>query len=273
MKRLILTVLGAVALIPLAAAGAQMRGSSMGGGRTSSGPARTGSFSHGPAFSRGPIGSAPSRGPMVSAPHAGPIVTARPTGARVFAPSGRFGTFPNRFNRFGRRAFFPRCFDGFPCRDRFFFSSSVFVGYPFGYSYPYYPYYPGDYYSPDPAYAAPAPVANTDNESNIELAREVQRLSDEVEDLRYEERRNSEPARPTPAPSRSGASLSAQTPAGSTTFVMRDGRHIVAQNYAIAGQTLWVVDEHRSRKFSLADIDRDATEKLNAENGIDLKLH
>jgi hypothetical protein len=91
-------------------------------------------------------------------------------------------------------------------------------------------------------------------------------LSDEIEDLRNEQRRGASPERATPAPS---SSQSVPAPA---TFVLRDGNHLTAQNYAIAGQSLWIMDEHRARKIDLADVDRSATEQLNAANGVDLKL-
>jgi hypothetical protein len=55
-------------------------------------------------------------------------------------------------------------------------------------------------------------------------------------------------------------------------FVFRDGRRVSAKNYAIAGQTLWVLDEHNARKYQVSDLDRDATEQANAPNGIELRL-
>jgi len=54
--------------------------------------------------------------------------------------------------------------------------------------------------------------------------------------------------------------------------VMRDGSHVVAENYALTGQTLWIFDEHKARKISMSDIDREATEKFNAANGVEIRL-
>lgn len=112
---------------------------------------------------------------------------------------------------------------------------------------------------------APAPVvAGNDQSSDTQLAVEVQRLSDEVEYMRQEQSRQ--------AARQPGSSLSAQSPAASTTFIFRDGQRIVAKNYAIAGQTLWIFNERVAKKFSLADLDRAATEQVNGANGIDLHL-
>jgi hypothetical protein len=61
-------------------------------------------------------------------------------------------------------------------------------------------------------------------------------------------------------------------PAAATTFVFHDGRRIGAQNYAIAGQTLWIFNEHTARKISLVDLDVAATEKANGANGIEFHL-
>jgi hypothetical protein len=73
------------------------------------------------------------------------------------------------------------------------------------------------------------------------------------------------------AAANSGASITAKEPSV-TVFVFRDGRRISAQSYAIAGQTLWVFDEHAARKFQIAELDGQATEKANAAYGVELHL-
>jgi hypothetical protein len=45
--------------------------------------------------------------------------------------------------------------------------------------------------------------------------------------------------------------------------VFRDGRQFSIHNYAIAGQTLWVLNEQASMKIALSDLDPDATQKAN----------
>src|SRR5712671_4795702 len=229
-------------------------GSFHGGGGVRSGP--SGGFrSAGPGGFRsaGPGGFHSAPGGFRSGPgfrSFGPVQ--RPGGFSSFAPSGR--TFSSRsfvssrhvfgdrrfgFRRFhhGRFGFFDDCFG---CRSPFFFGSGLFLGSPF------YPYFPGDYYGDYYGYGPPAQqqpvVVNTANGNSVELATEVQRLTDEVDDLRSEESRRYSQDRAAAA--NSGASMSAREPAAATVFVFRDGHRISAQSYAIAGPTLWIFNEH-----------------------------
>jgi hypothetical protein len=207
--------------------------------------------------------------------------TGHPFAPRTFVPftpiHGGFGHPFGFHNGFHNRVFFNGCF-GFPCGSPFFFGGGFGAGFFFGAPFfggpflgaPYYPYYPGDYYG----YGPPAPpsqpvVVSSDNGGNTQLAVEVQRLSDEVADLRDEEARRYSQERAAAA--NSGASITAKEPAV-TVFVFRDGRRISAQSYAIAGQTLWVFDEHAARKFQIDELDGLATEKANAANGVEIHL-
>jgi hypothetical protein len=170
----------------------------------------------------------------------------------------------NHFRPFG---FGGRCFNGF-CRNPFFFNNPFFFGAGFGLGFPFYPsYIPGfdnGYYGSEQQ--QPMVVSDNNNNSNdIQLAVQMQRLSDEMESMR-EEQRQANAAR------NSGASLTAHQPAETTTFVFRDGHRISTENYAIAGQTLWVLSEHAARKVPLADLDVAATEQANAANGVDLHI-
>ncbi|HEY1526873.1 MAG TPA: hypothetical protein VGH51_11595 [Candidatus Angelobacter sp.] len=181
------------------------------------------------------------------------------------------------FNRpFGFRRFHHRFgfFDGcFGCFSPFFFGSGLFLGSPFLGS-PFYPDYPGDYYGDSYGYGPQAPaqpaVVNNDNGSSVELSAEVQRLTDEVDDLRSEESRRYADDRARAA--NSGASMTAKEPAAATVFVFRDGRRISAKSYAIAGQTLWIFSEQSARKYQIADLDATATEQVNAANGIEFHV-
>jgi hypothetical protein len=198
--------------------------------------------------------------------------------ARPFGPGGH--GFNNGFNHFHHnRVFFNNCF-GFSCGSPFFFGGgfgfgfgagaffgSPFFGLPF-YGPPYYPYYPGDYYGYGPQPQSQPVVVSTDNGNTVQLSADVQRLSDEVADLRNEESRRYSEDR---AAASSGASLSAKEPAV-TVFIFRDGRRFSAQSYAITGQTLWIFDEHAARKFLIADLDFAATERANAANGVEFRV-
>jgi hypothetical protein len=160
---------------------------------------------------------------------------------------------------------FGRCFDGFHCRNAFFFNNPFLFGAGFGFGYPY-GYIPGfdsGYYSAPAPQAAPV---ESNNGNDVQVAVALQRLSDEMESMREEQARQATAARA------SGASISARQPDGAATFVFRDGRRIVTQNYAIAGQTLWLLSEHTARKVSLADLDFQATDQVNSANGVDLRI-
>lgn len=109
-------------------------------------------------------------------------------------------------------------------------------------------------------------MANNDNGDTAQLSADVQRLSDEVSDLRDEQGYSHFTDRGPVPP---GTSLSAKDPAAATVFIFHDGNRISGQNYAITGQTLWIFNEHSARKFPLADLDAAATEKANAANGVE----
>lgn len=210
-----------------------------------------------------------------------PGAVARPVGARAFAPSGRvfFTTtrFPGRFhNRFQNPFFFNNCFT-FPCNGFFgngFFGNGFGFGAGFGFGWPWgfggYPYYSGYPYGYGYGQAPAAQPAVSDTGASTQLAVEMQQLSDEVQDLKEDLRDENRQAaaRPQVPP----GSLSAQPPSASTTFVFRDGHRVITQNYVIAGQTLWIFNEHTAKKISLADLDRAATEQVNSANGVEIRI-
>ena len=218
-----------------------------------------GGFRSGPGFRT--FGPAPRTGGLSAFAPAN-----RPFASRPFVPGRRdFVRFnrPFGFRRFHHRfGFFDDCFG---CVSPFFFGGGLFLGSPF------YPSYYGDYY-PDYYGAPPAQpvVVNSDNGNSVALSAEVQRLTDEVGDLRDEENRRYYEDRARAA--NSGASMTAKEPAAATVFVFRDGRRISAQSYAIAGQTLWIFDEHAARKYQIADLDAASTEKANAANGVEFHV-
>src|SRR5438270_13201203 len=280
MKRLTsLIVLGTAALLLSPSLYAQRGMSGRGGGG--------GSFHSGGGFRSAPSGGFRSGGPagFSSAPRgfrSGPGFSSfgpRTPGLSSFAPSHRtfssrpfvssghvFVNRPFGFRRFHNHfGFFNGCFGCSP----FLFGGGLFLGSPF---YPSYPGFYGDYYGDSYGYGPPPPqpvVVNTDNGNRAQLAAEVQQLTDEVADLRSEENRRYYDDR---ARASSGATLSANEPAVSTLFVFRDGHRISAKSYAIAGQTLWIFSEQSAHKYQVADLDAQATEQVNAANGIEFHV-
>jgi hypothetical protein len=268
---LFFAVLGVVFLIP---AQAQMRGGMRGGfsgARISSG------------FRSGPVMPARGFAPRSRAFSVRPGFAPRGIVARSrFTSSGATFRFNPRRAR-GHVISFPNCI-GFPCfpgrhhffRNSFFFGSPFF-GNPFLFGSPFFsPFatagyipgfdYPSDYY--DQPQQQPV-VVQSDNGGDTQLAMEVQRLSDEISDLRGEQALQEIRNRPAPPP---GTSMSAVSPAAETTFVFRDGHRLTAENYAITGQTLWILNEHAAKKFAISDLDQAATEQVNSANGVELHL-
>lgn len=303
MRRLLsIAVFGAAALL-IPSAQAQMRGGFGGRGGGISAPRVSSGFRSGPAFRSGPV-----MGGRTFAPR-GPVFAGRPGFARPgfarpgFAPRGFAGSRvvvpPGRtvrsfsFGRLQGDIFFSNNCPFFPCHNGFFHHNHFFFGSPFfgagfgfgspffgaGFGNPFFgaPFwgasyipgfdYPYDYYQPpqqQPVAAEPAT-----NASDVQLAMQIQRLSDEISDLRGEQALQRMQNRPAPPP---GTSMSVVPPAAATTFVFKNGNRVTAQNYAITGQTLWVLSEHAAKKFALTDLDRAATEQVNAQSGVELHL-
>jgi hypothetical protein len=148
---------------------------------------------------------------------------------------------------------------------------TVIFSQPFSYGYasPYVwstPFYGASLYA-EPAYVTPQVVqAPAADQNDADLTSAVQRLAREVEELRSEQAaRLSLQARPQPQ-SEPGP------PATPTTLVFRDGRRVDIQNYAIVGQTLWVLEERVSTKVSVSELDLEATQRENRGRGVRFPL-
>ncbi|MGD1214175.1 MAG: hypothetical protein ABR861_04230 [Terriglobales bacterium] len=138
--------------------------------------------------------------------------------------------------------------------------------------YPYYPYagyYPYGYYGwyDDPL------AYNTDNEDQDSYAgasypapypenggglqRDVQALNGKIDRLQADVEARNRPK-------------TDQEPA--TALVFRDQHVEEVRNYAIAGGTLWVLNEQAAKKIPLAQLDLPATVKMNDERGVDFQV-
>ena len=158
-----------------------------------------------------------------------------------------------------------RPFVGGPRFDGFHRQRTVIVAEPFigGYS-PYYsPYFLGTPLYTPPAYPEPTYYTAPVNQNEIDLANEVRRLTEEVERLRQEQ---------ALAASRQSLSVSPPSVPGPppipTTLVFRDGRRMMIENYAIVGESIWILDEKSSARISLAELDLDATQRENSSKGV-----
>jgi hypothetical protein len=143
------------------------------------------------------------------------------------------------------------------------FGRTPYLGYA-PYISPYVYPYPEVYAAP--AYVEPAYTTPVVTQDQADLTYEIQRLSREIEQLREEQaiaaaRIQAVPLAPEP-----------ERPAIPTTLVYRDGRRLTILNYAIVGPTLWILDEQKSTRIDLQDLDLDATVRENRAKGLRFPL-
>jgi hypothetical protein len=133
-----------------------------------------------------------------------------------------------------------------------------------------YPYY----YSPfwwdwaDSSYDSQADNSYAQYQSNAE----INRLSDEVQELREEQRERqyeSSSMRPPAPQPKTEAKQQEDLP---VVLVFLDKRIQEVKNYAVANEMLIVLEGNRRRKYPLADIDLAATMKLNDERGVNFEV-
>lgn len=159
--------------------------------------------------------------------------------------------FPGRFRRHGRR------FGGF-----YPYSSFPYYG---GYGYGYDPFlFSSSYSSPDPNEIAAPYLA-----MNQQLNNQINQLSDEVRSLREEQEARQAAA---PPPQEPGPPPQPIGPSKPTVLAFRDGHTEEIQNYAMVGQTLWILNERRAVKVALTDLDVTATNRANEERGVSFQL-
>lgn len=215
-----------------------------------------------PAFSRMPAASfAPRSFNRMAAP----------VHSRVFVNTGfRQGHHARRFRparRFhpARRVFFNslnnNCFGAFSLNSPFCNN----VIYPY-YSYPIFPYdYPAQQYTQPPV-AYPA-----DDSQTRALSLEIERLSEEIDSLREQQERHENQ---TAAPEDQAATRPSRPPGLSSppyTLILRDGRQMLAENYAVSGGTIWILDQNKVKKIPLSEIDTAATQRANADTDFRLR--
>jgi hypothetical protein len=63
-----------------------------------------------------------------------------------------------------------------------------------------------------------------------------------------------------------------EEPETPTLLVFKDGRQVEIGNYAIVGQTLYDLTPGHARKIALADLDLEATQKQNDDQGVNFRL-
>ena len=143
-----------------------------------------------------------------------------------------------------------------------FFRAWPYAGY---YGYPYYGWgdYGDDSYSSDsyqnyPTYDYSSAYAEKDRQQA-----QIDRLENEVDRLRQEREARE---------SQSSNSARSKAESQRTELVFRDKHTEEVQNYAIVGQTFWILNAEKARKIPIAQLDIPATRKVNEDRGVDLQL-
>lgn len=126
----------------------------------------------------------------------------------------------------------------------------------------------GNAYSSPPPTSYDSEVAN----SNInQLSSELQDLSSEVDLLREQDdmlRAELERRQAPPQPQAFSGNVSPSPAEPPVVLVFRDGHRTEIQNYAIVGQTLWILSDKRSTKVPLSELNLDETSKVNRDRGL-----
>jgi hypothetical protein len=138
----------------------------------------------------------------------------------------------------------------------------------FGYGYPFYSYY--DPYWWNDSYSS----YNADYERDRQEANEMN-----AENLEEQRMREDQDAYAKPRSGRTSVAANVARPreeaneAPTTALVFLD-RHVEeVKNYAIAGGTLWVLNDHQAgKKIPLAQLDLAATSKMNDDRGVDFQV-
>ena len=123
------------------------------------------------------------------------------------------------------------------------------------------PYYSFGPYSYDPNVGSSTYTDLSNQLGNMNL--QLQQLRDENESLLSELDQSRAPAAPTSAQS------SSTGVAPTTVLVFNDGHQKEIQNYAIVGQTLWILSDARATKIPLADLNLKQTIKTNEDRGVE----
>lgn len=141
--------------------------------------------------------------------------------------------------------------------------------------YPYYPLYGYGYsYWPSWDYDDAEYDARFGNkyDDRYQTAVEINRLANEVQQLREERDYAQAAAQPASAPVPQ-PTVQAKVQEDLPVVVVFLDKHIrEVKNYAVANEMLVVLDGNKRTKFPLADIDLAATMKLNDERGVDFQI-
>jgi hypothetical protein len=158
----------------------------------------------------------------------------------------------------------------------FFISPFLFGGF---YS-PFYDPFFGDAFFADygNSYSNPPPSSYNSEVSNSsinQLSNELSDLSAQVDLLREQDDllRSELEGRENPGEKETPSAHLDSTPSEPpVVLVFRDGHRTEIQNYAIVGQTVWILSDKRATKVPLSELDLDKTMKINRDRGLTFSL-
>jgi len=197
-------------------------------------------------------------------------------GVRVVSPGVGFRHFPNGAI-VGTRPYYP-----YRPHPRgyvpYVYSYPYYGGYYWGYPYSYYPYsgYGYGYPFPDYGYSSyDTGVAQEYAAQQQQLNAQVSDLSAQVQQLQVQNQELqgalSQPAAPIAPP----PEQSPEPPAGASSpnapaavLIYKDGHRVEVRNYAIVGETVWILSDQRAMKVPLSQLDLPATRKENEQRGV-----
>jgi hypothetical protein len=178
-------------------------------------------------------------------------------GARGF-PGVQRGGVNFVMGGFGRPGF---GHSGFGFHHGRFFRAWPYAGY---YGYPYYGWdYGDDSYSSDSYQNYPVNDYSGAYAQNDRQQAAIDRLEGEVDRLRQEREARQ---------AQSSSTSASKTVVPPTELVFRDKHTEEVQNYAIVGQTFWILNAEKARKIPIAQLDIPATQKANEDRGVDFQL-
>ncbi len=160
------------------------------------------------------------------------------------------------------------------------FRGPVWFSY-YAYPYSYYPYGYYPYYDPFFYYSYDSSAYQSSYDADMQLSNQIENLRLQLQQLREQDeqlrQQLSQPAVPPPsyaAPASPPAAPAGQSEAlpPATVLVFRDGHRREVRNFAIVGQTLWILSEAGAQKVPLSSLDLDQTVKANEERGIAFPL-
>src|SRR5262245_18671159 len=131
----------------------------------------------------------------------------------------------------------------------------------------YYPYYPQPCYLQFPDVCNPFSTCDTNQTINT-LTRRARQLNETVQLLEAQiaAAQNQLPQ----ARAIEATAPSAERPARPLTLILKNGKCIAAQGYAIMGQSLWILTPGGSERIALSDLDVAATQRANSTRGVSI---